>query len=593
VPEPSERITVPGDLITVGDLELNELHERALASFNEIRDKGPGNYNEQDLAYAFQLRDDLNRIKSELSAREVRAQTQAALAKSTAERQMAELDESINGPAEGTPAAAAASARTELDRDEALAAAAARGTMTALVKVLGERRGGLDMSGATERMVASLGATAAVAPKPPVPAESLVVTASGNGQELPSLEALTQEFINKAGNIPATALGREAPRHKVASIRNTFAHTVDDRTGPFVVQEIMEAMRGEKIDALTAGGGWCAPNEIRYDFFNIADAPSGMLDLPTVGVTRGGLQWPVSPAIGDVFFQAGGSNPASGFGSFAFTFANTSDPWLWSEADDQATVTGSVNKPTLRVPCSTFTSGRLEAYGLTLTAGNLTDSAYPEQTANFLRLLRAAYAHAINARLLSLVDSASTAYSGLGAANMPAFQTVLDSVEFAAIDYRNKYAMSEDSVLEVILPRWVLAAMRADLAWRNNVERESISDGVIRGFFTDRNVSVQFVSDYGVRGSGQFGFNVTTLVKWPATANMLIYAAGTFLHGQGMSLDLGVVRDSVLNAENDFTAAWAEETHMIAKVGHESRKYVITFGVNGSGSLGQTVGSQL
>jgi hypothetical protein len=87
--------------------------------------------------------------------------------------------------------------------------------------------------------------------------------------------------------------------------------------------------------------------------------------------------------------------------------------------------------------------------------------------------------------------------------------------------------------------------------------------------------------------------NVTTLTAWPTTADMLIYAPGTFLHGQGMSLDLGVVRDSVMNAENDFTAAWAEETHMVAKVGHEARKYTITFAVNGAGVLGQTLGAML
>jgi hypothetical protein len=330
-----------------------------------------------------------------------------------------------------------------------------------------------------------------------------------------------------------------------------------------------------------------------YDFFNIADAPSGILDLPTVGVTRGGLQWPVSPAIGDVFFQAGGSNPASGFGGFAFSFANTSDPWLWSEADDQATVTGSVNKPTLRVPCSTFTSGRLEAYGLTLTAGNLTDSAYPEQTQNFLRLLRTAYAHAINARLISLVVSGSTAYSGLGASGKPATQTFLDAVELAATDYRNKFAMSDDAVLEVLLPRYVLAIIRADMGWRTKVERESVADSVIRGWFADRGVRVQFVSDWQVRSTAQFGLNVTTLVTWPTATDMVIYAPGTFLHGQGMSLDLGVVRDSILNAENDFTAAWAEETHMIAKVGHESRKYTITHAVAGAGTADLTAGAQL
>jgi hypothetical protein len=294
-----------------------------------------------------------------------------------------------------------------------------------------------------------------------------------------------------------------------------------------------------------------------------------------------------------VFFQAGGSNPASGFGGFAFTFANTSDPWLWSETDDILTVTGSVNKPTLRVPCSSFTSGRLEAYGLTLTAGNLTDSAYPEQTQNFLKLLRMAYAHAINARLISLVVAGATAFSGLGGANLPAFQTILDAVEFAATDYRNKFAMADDAVLEVMLPRYVLAAMRADLAWRNNVERESVPDSVIRGFFTDRGVRVQFLSDWQVRASGRFGFNVTTLATWPVTTDMIVFAPGTFLHGQGMSLDLGVVRDSVLNAENDFTAAWAEETHMIAKVGHEARKYTITYAVNGGGTAGATAAPQL
>jgi hypothetical protein len=592
VPEPLERITVPGDLIPLGDAELQELHDRVLASFKEVNDLGPGNYTQEHVSYSFELRDGLNRVKAEMSARKVRADQQAAADKLSAERTMKEIEASINGPAEGTPEATVVAAQNDTERESAIAAAAARGVTDAFVKIMGDRRQG--MTQVTERAAATLGQTAQVAPKVAAPPAKLPITAAGTGNSVTSVDALADLFITKANDIPTTQLGNRAPRHKVATIRNEFTHTADNNTSPFVIQEIMEAMASEPgSPALTAGGGWCAPNEIRYNFFNIAEEPTGILDLPTVGVTRGGLQWPVSPAIGDVFFQAGGSNPASGFGGFAFTFANTSDPWLWSEADDQATVTGSVNKPTLRVPCSTFTSGRLEAYGLTLTAGNLTDSAYPEQTSNFLRLLRMAYAHAINARLISLVVAAATTFSGLGAANMPAFQTILDAVELASTDYRNKFAMSDDAVLEVILPRWVLAVMRADLAWRNNVERESVPDSVIRGYFTDRGVRVQFVSDYQVRGSGLPGTSATTLVKFPATADMLLYAPGTFLHGQGMSLDLGVVRDSILNAENDFTAAWAEETHMIAKVGHECRKYTITFGVNGSGSLGQTVGSQL
>lgn len=592
MPELNERITVPGDLISLDDDALQGLHDSVLSAFNEVRDKGPGNYAEDDLTYAYELRDGLSKVKAEMSARKVRAEQQAAAAKLKAERVMHEIDESINGPAEGTPEAAVAEARSDLEREEAIAAAAARGVTDAFTKMLGDRRASL--SQVTERAAASLGATQQQAPKVTAPAAKLAVTAAGTGNALTTLEGLGDAFNRMARDIPTTQVGRDAPRHKVASIANEFAHTADMNTSPYVLQEIIDdLMSADGSPALTAAGGWCAPNEIRYNFFNIAEEPTGVLDLPTVGVTRGGLQWPVSPSIGDVFFQAGGSNPASGFGGFAFTFANTSDPWLWSEADDIATVTGSVNKPTLRVPCSSFTSGRLEAYGITLTAGNLTDSAYPEQTQNFLRLLRMAYAHVINARLISLVVAGATTYSGLGAANMPAFQTILDAVELTATDYRNKYAMADDAVLEVLLPRWVLAVMRADLAWRNNVERESIPDSVIRGFFTDRGVRVQFLSDWQVRGTGLPGTSATTLTKFPTTADMIIYAPGTFLHGQGMSLDLGVVRDSVLNSENDFTAAWAEETHMVAKVGHEARKYTITFGVNGSGSLGQTVGSQL
>jgi hypothetical protein len=593
VPEPLERITVPGDLISLGDDELQTLHEEVLAAFNEVRDKGPGHYEEADLSYAYELRDGLSRVKAEQAAREVRAQNTAASAKLKAERVIKEIDESINGPAEGTPEAAVAAARSDLEHDEAIAAAAARGVTDAFTKMFGERRTA-SFSQVTERAAASLGETSRVAPKVTAPQAKLGVTAAGSGHDLSSLEALGSAFTRMAQDIPTTELGKNAPRHKVASVRNEFTHTADMNTSPYVLQEKIDAMMAEPgSPALTAAGGWCAPNEIKYNFFNIASEPSGLIDLPTVGVTRGGLQWPVSPAIGDVFFQAGGSNPASGFGGFAFSFANTSDPWLWSETDDILTVTGSVNKPTLRVPCSSFTSGRLEAYGLTVTAGNLTDSAYPEQTQNFLRLLRMAYAHAINARLISLVASGSTAYSGLGGAGKPAFQTILDGVEMAATDYRNKFAMADDAVLEVILPRYVLAVMRADLCWRARVERESVPDSVLRGYFTDRGVRAQFVSDYQVRSTAQFGLNVTTLVTWPTTADMLIFAPGTFLHGQGMSLDLGVVRDSVLNAENDFTAAWAEETHMIAKVGHESRKYTITYGVTGAGSADVAAGAQL
>jgi hypothetical protein len=592
--ETSALFPAPDDLTTVSDEDLATLETEGVAEFDRVH--GLTEYTPDQVKYAMNLREDLDRVKAELSARTVRHNATAAAAKARAERQMAELNTAVHGSPEGTPEATAAATASTALREDAIAAAAAKGATAAVLQVF-ERQGRTAISEAAARNVASLGATAAQAGKPKAPQAKLAITASGNGQELPNLAALGQAFNDKARDIPASSLGSTAPRHAVARIANTFEHTVDNRTNPYEVQEAWEALTSpDKTAALVAGGGWCAPNEIMYSFFNIADQPSGLVDLPTVGVTRGGIQFPVSPAVGDIFFGLGGSNPASGFGGFAFPFSNASDPWLWSETDDILTVTGTVNKPTLRVPCSTFSSARLEAYGITVTAGNLTDSAYPEQTQNFIRLLRSAYAHTINARLIGLMASASTAQTGLPAAGTQgASQTVLNSVELAATDYRNKFAMSDDAVLEAVYPRWILAVMRADLAWRVNVDRESVSDAQLRAWFTDRGIRAQFVSDWQVRGTGQFGRTSAMLTAWPTSVQFMMYAAGTFLHGQGMSLDLGVVRDSLLNAENDFTAAWAEETHLIAKVGHESRLYTTNFSVTGAtaGPLAATAVAQV
>jgi hypothetical protein len=594
VSEP-ELFSAPDDLSLVGESELRELESTAVAEFDRVA--GLASLTPEHISYSQRLTRDLDRLRAELRVRAVRAEEEAASAQQERTRQMALLRQSVHGGeggegGDGGEGAAPVTAGGRFNLD-AVAEAVAKGVTSVLYD------GNPDLA---TRRVASLSQVRERAPQPKAPGtQTMAVTASVDipgvaaGQSMPTLEALGEAFRAKAKAVPTTQYGDQgAPRHLVASVRNQFDHTVDDRTSASTIEELWHSMTQQRgqADALLAGGGWCAPSEVTYDFFNIADTPVGLVDLPTVGVSRGGIRFPVSPSIGDVFFQNAGSNPASGFGGFGVTFSNASDPWLWTEADDIATVTGSVNKPTLRVPCPTFDEARLEAYGISLTAGNLTDDAYPEATQNFIRLLRAAYAHVINARLISLMVARSTAAITLGG-NVPATQTLLNSVELAAIDYRAKFAMREDAVLEIVLPRWALAVIRADLAWRTSVERESVSDAQITAWFTDRNVRPQFVSDWQVRGTGQFGRTSANMTAWPTSVDFMLYAAGTFLHGNGLQLDLGVVRDSALNAENDHTALWAEEAHLVAKVGHESRLYRASFQVNGAGTAGLTAAAQI
>lgn len=587
MPEP-ELFRAPEDLSLVSEADLRELEAQATSEFARV--KGKETLSDEDVTYCRTLTSGSKRIKAELSLREQRAADTARIQQEENARQLAALEREINPEGEGGELAVASTDGSRVDL-AALTEAMAKGVVLGLQGEEGARK------------FASLSAVRERAPQVRVPDRtSDSITASVDipgvaaGQTLPTMEALGEAFRAKAKAIPTTMAGKGAARHLVASVRNQFEHTIDNRTNPAQVEELWRAMvqdsnRAESAEALVAAGGWCAPSQIQYDFFNIATNAPQMIDLPTVGVARGGIRYPVSPAIGDVFFQSGGSNPASGMGGFAFTFANTSDPWLWSESDDILTVTGSVNKPTLRVPCPTFNETRLECYGISLTAGNLTDDAYPESTQNFIRLLRAAYAHTINARLISLMSAASTDLTGspLGAAATSAVPQILNAVGLAAVDYRSRYAMDEDATLEVVFPDWVQEVMRADLGYKPGIQDLSlynIADSTIAGLFASRSVRVQFVSDWQVR-TANFG-QASAASAWPTSVDFMLYAAGTFLHGTGLQLDLGVIRDSVLNAENDFTALWAEECHLVAMVGHASRRYRVNFNVGGNVAIGVT-----
>ena len=401
----------------------------------------------------------------------------------------------------------------------------------------------------------------------------LVITAAApryglpTGAKFDTLDSLVDAYQNHAKAQVVTA---GVPQFlTVATVQNEFEHVIDGQGTSLREFEYMakKLRSADQQEALVAGGGWCAPSEIRYDFFNIA-CEDGMIDLPTFGVKRGGINHPVSPSLADVFTGS---------------FTNATNPWLWTEADDIATVTGNVNKPCVRVTCPSFTERRLECYGICLTAGNLTDSAYPEATRNHLSLLMSAHYHAMNQRyiqqMVTLSTAAITMPSGTGGGSIAA--DLPDAVALAANDIRTRYGMCEDDILEVVLPRWAKDAIRGDLSRRSGDQAYlTMSDADINQLFTARRTRVQWVADWQVRGAG-FPGTATALTAWPLTVDFMIYPAGTFVRGNGMSLDLGVVRDSVLNAENDHTAAWTEECHLIAKYGHESRIYRVPVWVGG------------
>lgn len=423
-------------------------------------------------------------------------------------------------------------------------------------------------SAQTTSRVASLAAASANAPiVPSQNSDDLVITAAAAtsgvqiGARFMDSDALVAAFQGIARSMAPTH--GNPSMQSVASIANHFDHVVGIDTKLNDVEALLRSIRSpEAQEALVAGGGWCAPAEIRYNFFNIT-CQDGMIDMPTIGVRRGGIEFPISPSLSNVYTGA---------------FTNSTNPWLWQEIDDQSVATGSgITKPCVRVDCPTFETVRLECYGICLTAGNLTDYAYPEATRNHLSLLMAAHYHAMNARYITAMVNLSTAVGTIPASGTGILSDAPAVTALAAADYRERFGMCDNDVLEVVFPRWVRDAMRIDHLRRNGFWAAPLSDADINKLFTANRVRVQWVGDWQVRGtqSGFPGDSGGAITSWPATAQFMIYAAGTYIRGNGLSLDLGVVRDSVLNADNDHTAAWTEECHLIARVGHASYLYTI------------------
>lgn len=395
------------------------------------------------------------------------------------------------------------------------------------------------------------------------------------GGRVENIHALAKAMHNRARMLPVSKTG-DPNIYPVASLQREFNFTLNENSTPEEMNAVLTA--ATDVEILTAAGGWCAPSEISYDFFNIV-CEDGMIDLPTVGLNRGGVQYPTSPSFGDL----------------------VSVPdivWEWTEQDDiDAADSDSVFKPCVRLECPEFVDRRADCHGFCVTAGNLVDYAYPELVANWLRLVFAIRAKATNAGIIDVLingggsgdpitPSIAVDHTGLLGATTSA---LLQSIELSIVDYREKFSMCSDAIMEVVLPRWANAVVRADLANREGIDVFGVTNGMIADWFNLRGARVQFVGDWQVRETGAAGTatpgGATPLTTWPNTMDYLVFAPGTFVRGNGMSLDLGVTRDSVLNSTNDHTAAWAEDCFAILKPGHESR--VVSVALCPSGEIGQ------
>lgn len=513
----------PADLTTVETRdELVELEQALVAEFDALHDAG-----DADLAALTEIAEQIEAVRAEVERRDVEtAKAEAAIAELAARVHTAAEPEPETDP-ETDPDPEAATEPEPEPEPELVTASAPR-----------------------PRPRPRASAVAARSPRPTVaPATPTVsLTAAADVPGYTAGAPIDLAGIAAAMHDRARALGVRSQRAPVARIGLPIPAT--DWTDGSVASTLDVLDRVAAPAALVAAGGWCAPSETLYELFSIESADN-MLDLPTIGVTRGGIN--VSQFLG--------------FG------AADDGLWTWTEDDDIEALDGTPTKPCVRVPCPTFEEYRLEAEGLCVTHGNLTDRAYPELTTRFVSLAINGHLHRVSTVRVNKIVADALAVTVTGPSD--AAGDLLAALDLQVADYKSQYAIANSAVLEVVFPAWVREAIRATLAMRAGVDLTNVTDAMIDAHFSTRKIRPQYVFGYQRLYAG------TPASAWPSTVKFLLYPAGSYFAGTGGTIDLGVVRDSTLNATNDFTAAWTEQFHLVARRGPRAREVTVPLSVSG------------
>jgi hypothetical protein len=433
-------------------------------------------------------------------------------------------------------------------------------------------------------------APAVVIPEPdPAPTAGPGFTASANvpgysaGADLIDFDGVSAAFSSRASgfsspNKPAGkskpiagsdrkvfALSDQAVRFGVARIEKPINELSTGMDQPVAEQMrvINEAANEKRLPkgGLVAAGGWCAPSETLYDFCSL-ETVSGILSIPEISVSRGGINYTKGPDYASI---------AAAWG------------FIQTEAEAEA----GTPKVCYEVDCPPFTEIRLDAIGFCITAGVLTNVGYPELVRRVLEIGSVAHAHKVNKYVIDHISTligAAVDFAEVGSA----VADTLDAFTLAATRLRYSYALAPDATLEGVLPVWAKEIFRSDLSRRNGVDLLSVSDAQLTAYFSVRNIAVQWVYDYQVPSSA--GTGVWT--SWPDTLEFMLYPAGAFVKGTTPVIDLDTIYDSVGLSTNTYTAAFFEEGIFVANTCGSGLKYTIDIsclaGVTGAAELSCT-----
>jgi len=253
---------------------------------------------------------------------------------------------------------------------------------------------------------------------------------------------------------------------------------------------------------------------------------------------------------------------------------------------------GPTTKPALEITCGTEMEVLVEAIPQILNVGNMRARFNPEVLTQALTYL--GMAHSVTAEVELLRQMRAFAKHVSGVQRFGVARDVLTQLDLVSAYFRDRYRLPDTTMLRIVLKRWVKNAIRADIAKAafpyeggDAYNSLSVPDAQIDDWFAVRNVVATWAFDddtgtqnFGAQGAGTASVPVA-LNGWPATTRMLIYPEGTYQFLDGGQLDLGVVRDSALNAQNKMQL-FAESFEGVAPRGFEAVDFSCAFVSNGA-----------
>ena len=335
------------------------------------------------------------------------------------------------------------------------------------------------------------------------------------------------------------------------------------RDQPSAVEALEYATNEKNLEggSLVAAGGWCAPSETVYDFLG-TEAAGDLISLPEISIKRGGVKFPVEPDFSEIYTDFPGFHQ--------------------TEAQAQA----GTEKTCTEIPCGEFTDLRLDVIGLCITNGILADKAWPELTRKYIAEAMKAHQHRLSKYRIDKVVAGSTAVSIPSTTLLGGAGALLNSVELAVQDIRVKHRIPSGTTIEGIAPVWARSILRSDLAYREGVLPEQVTDQMIDAHFALRGVRLQFVVDWQDDVIG----GTTAATAFPATVKVVLYPAGTWYSALEPVINLGIIHDMSLLKVNKQTQLFTEDGIAVGKRKNDSRVYTIPVAVNGQVGLRAPLG---